>query len=165
MTTLITVFADASRSDTTSGCGWWFRSDKIRGTGSRQMETGTLQIHELELWGIRNGILEACLRHPVPDITLVVQCDNVVALQALLSLHSGKRGPLTVSWTRGCSQRRVTKRKTLSEFEQTMLAEIKMCGAKAIYLKHVKGHTGNKDARSHVNKLTDGLANQARLKP
>ena len=126
------------------------------------METGTLNIHEVELWGIRNAILEACLRHPVSDLTLVVQCDNIGALMTLLILNR-RKGP-TVRWARNSPLKQTGIRKNLSDAERGWLGEIRKCGAKTIFLKHVKGHTKNKDARSHVNKLTDALASQARTK-
>jgi hypothetical protein len=162
MTTLVTVFSDASMSADKCGCGWWYKSEKIQGTGSRQMETGTLNIHEVELWGIRNAILEACLRHPNPDLTLVVQCDNIGALATLLLLN--RRRKFVVQWARNSPLKQTGVRKNLSDAERQWLSEIRECGAKAIYLKHVKGHSKNKDARSHVNKLTDALASQARTK-
>jgi hypothetical protein len=161
MTTLVTVFSDASMGKFTCGCGWWFKSDKSSGSGSLQMETGTLNIHEVELWGIRNAILEACLRHPVPDLTLVVQCDNLGALSTLMELHSDN---LTVRWARTSTLKQKGARKNLSTQEQEWLNEIKECGVQAIYLKHVKGHTKKKDARSHINHLTDRLASKARTK-
>jgi hypothetical protein len=162
MTTLVTVFSDASMSADKCGCGWWFKSDKVRGTGSRQMETGILNIHEVELWGIRNAILEACLRHPVTGLTLVVQCDNIIALMTLLTLN-GRRG-MKVRWAKSSPLKQSGNRKNITDAERGWLKEINECGAKAIYLKHVKGHTTNKDARSYVNNLTDSLASQARTK-
>jgi hypothetical protein len=144
------------------GCGWWFKSERVRGSGSRQMETGTLHIHEVELWGIRNAILEACLRHPVADLTLVVQCDNIGALQTLLALRSKKK--LRVQWAKSSPLKQHGYRKNLSDPEREWLKDIKESGVTTIYLKHVKGHTGSRDARSVVNKLTDELASKARLK-
>ena len=162
MKTLVTVFSDASMSADKCGCGWWFKSDKIRGTGSRQMETGTLNIHEIELWGIRNAILEACLRHPDTDLTLVVQCDNIGALMTLLTLNYRKG--MKVRWAKNSPLKQSGIRKNLTAVEREWLKEINECGAKALYLKHVKGHTNNKDARSYVNNLTYSLASQARTK-
>lgn len=126
------------------------------------METGILNIHEVELWGIRNAILEACLRHPVTELTLVVQCDNIGALMALLSLN--RRREMTVRWAKNSPLKQSGIRKNLTAAERGWLKEISECGAKTIYLKHVKGHTDNKDARSYVNSLTDSLASQARTK-
>jgi hypothetical protein len=126
------------------------------------METGTLNIHEVELWGIRNAILEACLRHPVTGLTLVVQCDNIGALMTLLTLN--RRRGMTVRWAKNSPLKQLGIRKNLTAAERGWLKEISVCGAETISLKHVKGHTDNKDARSYVNSLTDSLASQARTK-
>ncbi len=159
--TLITVFSDATISGNRCGCGWWFKSDKASGQGSRYLESDTLNIHEAELWGIKIGLEEAAARHEGAT-AFVVQCDNLGALQALQHLNRHRTGT-TVRWASTSLLKCLTHRKRLTDFERELLTGIRNLGADTIYLKHVKGHTGNADARSHINRLTDELAKQARI--
>lgn len=159
--TIITVFSDATISGNRCGCGWWFKSDKASGQGSLFLESDTLNIHEAELWGIKTGLEEAAARHE-GDIIFVMQCDNLGALQALQHLNRHKTGT-SVFWAKTSAHKLMTHRKRLTDFERELLTGIRNLGADKIYLKHVKGHTGNADARSHINRLTDELAKQARI--
>ncbi len=150
---LVTVFSDASVSDGRAGCGFWFKSSEAKGKGSSSIDHESISVGEAELWGIFIAITAAAKSHDV-TIDVVIQCDSMMALQAL---HT-KGHP----WAKTSSLKWGTRRK-ISAFEQSHADRISnIANVGKIYLKHVKGHTKRADARSYVNDLTDKLASNAR---
>ena len=150
---LVTVFSDASVSGDLAGCGWWFKSETASANGADSLYRRELTVPEAELWGIITAIKAARLAHE-GLISLVVQCDSLAALS---SLHArGHRWAKTSILKQG-------PRKQLSKFEKELLHELNsLKGLKDLWLKHVKGHTEKRDARSFINHKTDRAASLAR---
>ncbi len=150
---LVTVFADASLSGDRVGCGWWFKSSSATGFGSDTLVQPNLNSNEAELWGLYVAIKAAVQAHNTP-VDLVVQCDNIGALQALHT--AGHRWAKTSTLKAG-------HRKKMSDFERSILKKVReLSYIKKVWLKHIKGHTGRSDPRSHINHRTDRLAAAAR---
>ncbi len=154
---LITVFSDASVKDGKAGYGYWFKSAHASSYGYGDLPTAHVPTAELQ--GICAGMRAALQAHAdfKGDLAFVVQCDNLQALGALipgLNARPAKTSPhpiYTVKvWTQPLRDELQALRKKLDRTP--------------VYLKHVKGHRGTRDARSAVNTLTDRLARKGRSK-
>jgi RNase H len=155
MSTLITIFSDASYKDEHSGYGYWFKSKYTSGTGTGRERANS--IDHAELLGICRAINKAWLRHkkiiPQNEIRFVIQCDNISALGMLLTHGAAK----VVK-----DSKPIELRKKWSPEELQLVEEIRQhLPDSTLYLKHIKAHTKNKDARSRVNQLTDRLSKEA----
>lgn len=154
-TLLITVFSDASFKDGIAGWGFWFKSS--HGTGVGDGAAPAFSAAHAELLGILAAAAEAVRCHQdCGPLALLIQCDSQAALGAFLHLgmaRVARSSPMPIS-----------RRKQLAREERDALLRFRaQHPAIPIYLKHVKGHSKNGDARSWVNGYTDKLASTARL--
>lgn len=137
-----TVITDASFCHKTKKAGWaaWIRidgiSEPIKKYGSFKCHIGTSQIAEKK--AALNGISIA-KAHGADAVFLQTDCLSVVHL---ITGFTKKKRPIN-QWNRW-------KR-------DACVSDVKL---KA---KHVRGHTKVQDARSHVNRWCDEMANAARL--
>lgn len=152
---LVTVFSDASLKDNVAGVGWWFKSSEKQGKGHQQLADFPHDITIAELCGILKAVAAAVQAHPGRKLVIVLQCDNLAALGAVASL--GARSAST-------SPIQIQPRKSLRPQERVYLNGLKdVLGDTLVWLKHVKGHNGNKCKRSAVNSLTDRLSRRGRI--
>ena len=136
-----TVITDASFCDMTKKAGWacWIRIDgqsepiKRYGAFKGKVKTST----DAEKMAAANGLFIA-KAHGADAFLLQSDCMTVV------HLIDG-----------------VTKAKNRVDEWARMMAKAGVLG-RVIKAKHVKGHSDTKDARSHVNRWCDSMANKAR---
>lgn len=146
---LVSSFSDASFEAGLAGFAFWYRSGGFKGRGSDC--TYAKSVNHAELLGIIAGAEHVYKTFDDGDpLTLLIQCDSMAALGAILTLNKGivaSTSPLPIP-----------KRKRLDD-EETFLIETFFQNLRGpVYLKHIKGHSGIDDPRSKVNNWTDKQA-------
>ena len=141
MTIWATVITDASFCPKSKKAGWaaWIKIDGIAGPIKRygsfkeKVKTST----EAEKLAAANGLFIA---HRMGATGFLLQTDCM----SVIHLVDG-----------------VTKKQRLKDDWKRIMATCGILG-KPLRARHVNGHTSTKDARSHVNRWCDKMANKAR---
>jgi ribonuclease HI len=159
---MLTLFADASFCPKTGAAGWgawakrdgWMNGRFYGGPMRRPFKTS----NSAEICGIASALHEIHAAGSLEDVeTVIIQCDNVVALGMILShversrtaSRKGARDvdiPL-VRWAK-CDE---LARKAISAIRRTTQG-------KTIWLRHIRGHGTDDTTRSWVNEQCDAEA-------
>lgn len=160
----LTVFADASHSEDAGGYAYWVRGaahERIQGSAPWPCK----DIQEAETVGICVGIIEALDNFPKVGGWIVAQSDSTQALETLL-FAAWKLGEnaRVVRVAKGTDRPLKIPMRAKPVQESFALKTLMMAldHQVVIYLKHVKGHTGQDDPRSKVNAWCDREAKEAR---
>jgi hypothetical protein len=111
-----------------------------------------------EFWGLVLSLRHVlALISPATPTAVVLQCDNIGALAWVRSFHPGAK---EVDRKHGTHEVRSPPKLYPSTMEPAILGLRSVDPALKIWLKHVKGHSKAKDARSWVNKQCDRQARE-----
>ena len=149
---LVTVFCDASLKDGIVGWGYWIKSSEVRVEGSGACRLpGTKQCSSVaEFLGLVDAVKAAHTAHPDRPIDIVLQCDNINALQWCANF--GKFAKKSELKRKPCS---------IPNVVSVNAAELSVALTGNLWLKHVRGHSSG-CTRTGVNNHTDTLARKAR---
>lgn len=135
---LVTIFTDASHCPETksAGYGYWIISDRGHLKGGAEFKSTVKNIHQAESMAVVNALYGAILAGIAQKgDTILVQSDSTPALNILEYLCKKEEYvEIIKEWSR-------------------LTREMD----KVIY-RHVKAHSGAKDARSYANRYCDNVA-------
>lgn len=163
---MITLFTDAAYCETTKlgGYGAWCKADGWqRGVFFGGKIKNVLNSSECELAGVMKALI-SMNRDGVLALhdEIFIQCDNVRALSALLSLAGSKTKAFvkrSKDPTDVCIQIQPIRRKTENELHMLSILRGFVEG-KTLFLRHVKGHNKKESSRGNINKICDKIARE-----
>lgn len=136
---LVTIMTDASHcpDSKVGGYGYWIVSERGRLKGGAEFKSTVKTVNHAEAMAIVNGMYCALMAGLVQDgDAILVQTDSMTAI-SVLSGDIGGYDKILAEW------KRLTN------------------GVLRIVFRHVKAHSGVRDARSHANRYCDEVARKS----
>jgi ribonuclease HI len=158
---LVTLFCDVSfcPNSGAAGYGAWYRTDDMEKGEffGESIPVTCSSSNDAEFWG-----LTMSLRHVLKLLgdkvtAVVLQCDNIAALSWMREFHPNAAAVGDHHGTHGIPKAPKTYPKAMGTAIGVVQA---MKPSVRVWLKHVKGHSKSKSARSWVNKKCDELARE-----
>lgn len=162
MTALLTLFADASFCPKTRAAGWgaWAKKDGWQfgrfsgGPMRRPFQTS----NAAELCGIASALHDLDAAGALDDVsTVIIQCDNIVALGMILS-HVARSRTASRKGARDVDIKPVRWARVDELSRQAITSIRRTTQGKTIWLRHVRGHQTDESGRSWINEQCDAEA-------
>ncbi|MBY3151347.1 hypothetical protein HFO56_02960 [Rhizobium laguerreae] len=158
---LVTLFCDVSFCPNTGAAGYgaWYRADDMEKGKffGEAIPVSCRSSNDAEFWGLAMAMRHVSKVLAEKVTTVVLQCDNIAALSWMREFHPNAAAVGEHHLTHDIPP----PPKTYPRAMATAVGMVRaMEPSVRVWLKHVKGHSKSKSARSWVNGKCDRLARE-----